>query len=210
TVVSCDNLPGNGARTAALVADFAEALPGARGERLGAWVREHTAFPATMVDRMVPATTPADLDAVQAELGLRDEAAVVAEPYIQWVLQNRFAAPRPAWEKAGAHFTDDVRPWEEAKLRVLNAGHSLLAYLGLAGGHPTIAGAAADEVVAAALHGLLHEEVLPTLAPPEGLDPQAYAASVLRRFANPALGHTTAKVASDGSQKLGPRLLCTV
>src|SRR5690606_6344102 len=119
-------------------------------------------------------------------------------------------APRPAWEKAGAHFTDDVRPWEEAKLRVLNAGHSLLAYLGLAGGHPTIAGAAADEVVAAALHGLLHEEVLPTLAPPEGLDPQAYAASVLRRFANPALGHTTAKVASDGSQKLGPRLLCTV
>jgi fructuronate reductase len=210
TVLSCDNLPDNGELTAALVADFADALPGAEGERLRSWIQAHAAFPNTMVDRIVPATTAADLDTVEAELGLRDEAAVVAEPFHQWVIQDRFAGPRPRWEAAGATITDDVRPWEAAKLRVLNASHSLLAYLGLSVGHTTIAACAADDAVATAAHRLVHEEVLPSLTLPEGLDGAAYAASVLRRFANPALGHTTAKVGADGSQKLGPRVVPTV
>jgi len=210
TVVSCDNLSGNGGRTGALVADFADALPGAEGDRLRAWIATSVAFPDTMVDRMVPATTPGDVDAIAAGLGLRDEAAVVAEPFRQWVLEDRFAAGRPRWEEAGARFTDDVRPWEETKLRVLNAAHSLLAYLGLALGHRTVAACVEDPAAATAAHRLVHEEALPSLELPPGLDGPAYAASVLRRFANPALGHTTAKVAQDGSQKLGPRLLPTV
>jgi len=210
TVVSCDNLSGNGDRTGALVADFADALPGAEGDRLRAWVAESVCFPNTMVDRMVPATTPEDLDRVEAALGLRDEAAVIAEPFRQWVIEDRFAAARPRWESAGALLTDDVLPWEETKLRVLNAGHSLLAYLGLSLGHRTIAECAADTVAATAVHRLVHEEALPSLRLPEGLDGPAYAESVLARFANPALGHTTAKVAADGSQKIGPRLLPTI
>ncbi|MEU0239002.1 mannitol dehydrogenase family protein [Nocardiopsis sp. NPDC006198] len=210
SVVSCDNLSGNGDRLGSLVADFADALPGAEGERLRAWTAESVSFPDTMVDRMVPATTAEDLDLVEGALGLRDEAAVIAEPFRQWVVEDRFAAARPPWERAGALLTGDVRPWEEAKLRVLNAGHSLLAYLGLALGHRTIAACAADPVAAEAAHRLVHEEALPSLRLPDGLDGPAYAESVLARFANPALGHTTAKVAADGSQKIGPRLLPTV
>ncbi|MFD3683542.1 mannitol dehydrogenase family protein [Nocardiopsis sp. NPDC058631] len=210
SVVSCDNLSGNGDRLGALVADFADALPGSEGDRLRTWVGRSVSFPNTMVDRMVPATTPEDLDLVEGALGLRDEAAVIAEPFRQWVVEDRFAADRPRWESAGALFTDDVRPWEETKLRVLNAGHSLLAYLGLALGHRTIAECAADTAAAEAVHRLIHEEALPSLRLPGGLDGPAYAESVLARFANPALGHTTAKVAADGSQKIGPRLLPTV
>lgn len=210
TVVSCDNLQGNGDVTAELVTGFADALPGSEGGLLRSWIAANTAFPNTMVDRMVPATTAADLDAVEAELGLRDEAAVVAEPFWQWVIQDSFAAPRPRWEAVGARVTDDVEVWEATKLRVLNASHSLLAYLGLALGHATIAACAADEAVLGTAHRMVREEVLPTLSLPEGLDGVAYAESVLRRFANPALGHTTAKVAADGSQKLGPRLLPTI
>jgi fructuronate reductase len=210
TVVSCDNLSGNGDRTAALIADFADALPGGEGDRLRAWIERSAAFPDTMVDRMVPAPTAEDVDAAAAALGLRDEAAVTAEPFRQWVVEDRFAAERPRWEDAGALLARDVRPWEEAKLRVLNAGHSLLAYLGSALGHATIAASAADPAAATAVRRLLHEEALPALDLPDGLDGPAYAESVLRRFANPALGHTTRKVAADGTQKVGPRLLPTI
>ncbi|MFC4565804.1 mannitol dehydrogenase family protein [Nocardiopsis mangrovi] len=209
TVVSCDNLPENGALTARLVAEFAEALPGSEGAELRSWTAARTAFPSTMVDRMVPATTAADLDRVEQDLGLRDEGAVIAEPFFQWVIEDAFAAARPDWAAAGARFTADVRPWEAAKLRILNAAHSLVAYLGLIGGYATIAESVADERVAAAARGLVHSEVLPAITLPGGLDGPAYGDSVLERFANPALGHTTAKVAGDGSQKIGPRLLST-
>ncbi|WP_077489051.1 mannitol dehydrogenase family protein [Sinomonas mesophila] len=209
TVVPCDNLPGNGALTRRLVRAFVEALPAGAAPGLADWIASSVAFPSTMVDRMAPATTPADLDAVERALGLRDEAAVVAEPFRQWVIEDAFAGPRPAWEAAGAVLTDDVEPWETAKLRILNAGHSLLAYLGLAAGHATIAEAVHDEAFEAACQGLIGEEVLPTAVLPDGLDGEDYARSVVARFANPALGHTTAKVGSDGSQKLGLRILPT-
>jgi fructuronate reductase len=210
TVVPCDNLPDNGAMTRRLVQDFVAALPEDEGAGLADWIASDVAFPSTMVDRMVPATPPGDLDGVERRLGLRDEAAVVAEPFRQWVIEDAFAGPRPAWEAAGATMTRDVGPWENAKLRILNASHSLLAYLGLAAGHATIAEAAHDDALSAACHGLISDEVLPTAVLPEGLDGPAYRDSVLTRFANPALGHTTAKVGSDGSQKLGLRLAPTV
>jgi fructuronate reductase len=210
TVVSCDNLPGNGQLTGALVRDFAGALPEAESGPLLAWLDANVTFPSTMVDRMVPATTDGDLDAVEHELGLRDEAAVVAEPFMQWVIEDNFAAGRPAWEKAGALFSTDVAAWEAAKLRLLNASHSMLAYLGLATGKETIADAVGEGSFRTACRRMMAEDALPTISVPAGLDGPTYCAQVLERFANPALGHTTAKVGSDGSQKIGLRLLTTV
>ena len=210
TVVSCDNLPGNGELTGNLVHAFAEALPTAEADPLLAWLNANVTFPNTMVDRMVPATTAGDLDAVERQLGLRDEAAVVAEPFMQWVIEDNFAAPRPRWEDAGALFSSDVAAWEAAKLRLLNASHSMLAYLGLATGKTTISDAAGEEAFRAACSRMMAEDALPTIGLPQGMDGEEYCAQVLSRFANPALGHTTAKVGSDGSQKIGLRLLTTV
>ncbi|MGQ1797401.1 mannitol dehydrogenase family protein [Kocuria oceani] len=209
-VISCDNLPANGVLTRTLVTDFIAALPSNESDLLHAWIQENVAFPDTMVDRMVPVTTSADLDAVEQELGLRDEGAVIAEPFFQWVLEDHFLADRPRWEDAGALLTTDVGGWEAAKLRLLNASHSLLAYLGLATGKRTIAEAVAEEAFHTACRRMMDEDVLPTLDLPKGLDGQEYTAKVLERFANPALGHTTTKVGNDGSQKLGPRLLSTI
>lgn len=209
TVVSCDNLPGNGELTKTLVRAFAAALADREAEPLLSWLDENVTFPNTMVDRMVPATTEGDLDAVEHELGLRDEAAVVAEPFMQWVIEDNFAGDRPAWEKAGALFSNDVAAWEAAKLRLLNASHSLLAYLGLATGKDTISEAVGEDSFRTACRLMLTEDALPTINLPDGLDGEAYCNQVLERFANPALGHTTAKVGSDGSQKIGLRLLTT-
>ncbi|MDT0170493.1 mannitol dehydrogenase family protein [Pseudarthrobacter sp. BRE9] len=210
TVVSCDNLPGNGELTGTLVRNFAGALPAPESEPLLAWLPGNATFPSTMVDRMVPATTPGDLDGVEHELGLRDEAAVVAETFKQWVIEDNFAAGRPRWEDAGAVFSSDVANWEAAKLRLLNASHSMLAYLGLAAGKETISDAVAADSFRSACRRMLLQEALPSITLPAGLDGEQYCDEVLRRFANPALGHTTAKVGSDGSQKIGLRLLPTI
>ena len=210
TVVSCDNLPGNGELTRSLVHAFAAELPAAEAEPLLAWLDTNVTFPNTMVDRMVPATTAGDLDAVEHELGLRDEAAVLAEPFLQWVIEDNFASRRPRWEDAGALFSSDVAAWEAAKLRLLNASHSMLAYLGLATGKTTISDAVGEEAFRTACSRMMAEDALPTITLPAGMDGAEYCAQVLSRFANPALGHTTAKVGSDGSQKIGLRLLATV
>jgi len=210
TVVSCDNLPGNGELTGTLVRTFATALPEDQSRPLLAWIGDNVTFPSTMVDRMVPATTAGDLDAVEREFGLRDEAAVVAEPFMQWVIEDNFAGDRPAWEQAGALFSSDVPAWEAAKLRLLNASHSMLAYLGLVSGKATISEAVGEDAFRTACQRMMAEDALPTIRLPKGLDGETYCAQVLDRFANPALGHTTAKVASDGSQKIGLRLLTTV
>ncbi|WP_258804388.1 mannitol dehydrogenase family protein [Pseudarthrobacter sp. NS4] len=210
TIVSCDNLPGNGELTEKLVRAFAVALPEDEAGPLLAWLDANVTFPSTMVDRMVPATTGDDLDAVECELGLRDEAAVVAEPFMQWVIEDNFAGDRPAWEEAGALFSTDVAAWEAAKLRLLNASHSLLAYLGLAIGKDTISDTVGEDSFRTACRLMLAEDALPTISLPAGLDGETYCDQILERFANPALGHTTAKVGSDGSQKIGLRLLTTV
>jgi mannitol-1-phosphate/altronate dehydrogenase len=212
TVVSCDNLVANGPFLRRLVEDYANAAavhaaPALKGlaEQLAV-----ARFPASMVDRIVPATTETDRDEAARLLGVRDEAVVVAEPFIQWVIEDEFAAERPAWERGGAVFTADVAPWEQAKLRMLNATHSMLAYLGALRGYETIAEAVRDEELAGLARELMHADVVPTLTPPTGLDLAAYGESVLERFANPALKHRTAQVAMDGSVKLPVRMLGTV
>ncbi|MFI6817979.1 mannitol dehydrogenase family protein [Nonomuraea sp. NPDC050328] len=203
-VVCCDNLPGNGPTLARLVL----AACAARDGGLAGWVESGVAFPATVVDRIVPAATEADHTLVEALTGERDRAAVVAEPYRQWVLQDRFPGGRPAWP--GAVFTADVTPYERAKIRVLNGVHSALAYTGALTGHERIDQALADPALGRLAERLALEDVLPTLTPPDGVDLREYTATVLGRMRNPALRHRCAQVAADGSLKVPIRLLGTV
>jgi len=205
-VVCCDNLPHNGRVLEGLVSAFAAA----RSPELAAWIGTHGAFPCTMVDRIVPATTDADVADVERRLGFHDAAPVVAEPFLQWVIEDRFVAPRPAWEEAGAEVVHDVAPFETMKLRLLNGSHSTLAYLGFLAGHATIARAASDPALGRLVERQMAEEIVPTLASPPGTDLAHYCATLLSRFRNPALPHKTSQVAMDGSQKLPQRLLGTV
>ncbi|PWU58555.1 mannitol dehydrogenase [Micromonospora globispora] len=210
TVLSCDNLVGNGDVLRGLVQDFVDALPSSEAGGLADWIASSVRFPSCMVDRIVPATTDEDRADVLAVLGLEDRGVVVAEPFSQWVIEDDFAADRPAWQRAGAVLTNDVAAWEAVKLRMLNASHSLLAYLGALSGYDTIAAALSDDRLAAAAEALMVEDVTPTLQVPDGLDLDDYRCQVLTRFANPALRHRTVQVAMDGSQKLPVRLLGTV
>jgi fructuronate reductase len=205
TVASCDNLPGNGRAVARVVEDFAERLD----TRLADWVRGTVAFPSSMVDRIVPATTDADR-ARLAAAGLDDAWPVVTEPFSQWVLEDVFPTGRPRWELAGVELVPDVTPYEHAKLRTLNAAHSAFAYWGLLAGHRFVSQAAADPALLAAVRDLLAGEVLPMLESPPGWDLAGYVEDVLRRFRDAALPYPTAKVAGDGSQKLAVRVLPTV
>ena len=200
TVVSCDNLSGNGAVVGAAVRDAARLVDPTLIDYLDAAV----GFPSTMVDRIVPATT-AETVALARAAGFDDAVPVPAEPFRQWVLQPDFRAPRPAWERAGAVLTDDVEAWETVKLRLLNGVHSLLAHLGLLRGDRLIAEAHRDPGVRAAADAL-GDEYLPTLRVPAELDVADYRAALSRRFDNAALGHRCAQVATDGSVKLTQRV----
>jgi fructuronate reductase len=208
TIVSCDNLPGNGPTLCAAVHDFCRLVPG--GDELSEWIEANAAFPATMVDRIVPAATPADHAEARNLTGLEDRATVVCEHYRRWVIEDHFFTPRPSWESAGATLTRDVGPYEAVKLRMLNATHSLIAYTGALAGHPTIAEALQDPAIAHAATELMATDAAPTLRSPAQLDLTDYQRSVLERFANPALGHSTCQVAADGSAKLPIRLFPTI
>jgi fructuronate reductase len=210
TVVSCDNLTGNGALLRGLVDEFAGLLPRGEGDPLRAWVGASVRFPATVVDRIVPATTDADRAEVARLLGVADEGVVVTEPFSSWVVEDSFAADRPAWESAGATLTADVAPYEAAKLRLLNGAHSALAYLGALAGHRTVADVVADPAFLAFARALMQDDVRPTLTAPEGWDLGDYTEALLDRFANPALRHRVLQIATDGSQKLPQRLLGTI
>jgi fructuronate reductase len=205
TALCCDNLPRNGATLKGVLARFA-AL---RDPDLGRYVTGELRCPSTMVDRIVPATTDDDRKQVAAALGVADAWPVVTEPFTQWVIEDDFAAGRPAWDAAGATFVPDVAPFELAKLRLLNGSHSTLAYLGYLAGHETVADAMAAPGFATLVQGLMLEEAAPTLPPVPGLDVPAYAAALVDRFRNPALRHRTWQIAMDGSQKLPQRLLGT-
>jgi fructuronate reductase len=175
---------------------------------LGDWIAANVTFPSSMVDRITPATTEQDLARIAEALGARDEGAVVTEPFTQWVIQDDFAAGRPAWEQAGAILTDDVRPYEQIKLRLLNGSHSTLAYLAQLAGYALVSDAIAP--FGAAVRALMAGDVAPTLQVPSGFDLEAYQEQLMDRFANPALRHRTLQIAMDGSQKLPMRLLGTI
>ncbi|QTC91853.1 mannitol dehydrogenase family protein [Brevundimonas goettingensis] len=202
TVISCDNLPHNGARIRAGVLEMAKRID----PELADWVAAEGAFPQTMIDRIVPATIPEDIDKLAGRIGVRDEGMVKAEPFTQWVIEDRFAGPRPDFAALGVQLTDAVAPWEDAKLRLLNGAHSAVSYLGALSGHEHVHEAVANPVLKAFVEALW-DEAETTLNPPPGLDIAAYREELMARFSNSALMHRTRQIAMDGSQKLPQRLL---
>ena len=204
TLMSLDNLPANGRVLRAKVLAAA-----AFDAALADWIATRCTFPCSMVDRIVPRTSDADRARIAASLGVHDAWPVVAEPFIDWVLEDRFATGRPDWK--GVRYVNgeaDVAAWERLKLRMVNGAHSSLAYLAVVAGWPTVDVAMAQPAMRGFLDALLAEEVEPTLT---GVSvPAGYRKSLLDRFANPALAHRTAQIAMDGSQKIPQRLLATV
>ncbi|GAA1634371.1 mannitol dehydrogenase family protein [Actinoplanes couchii] len=202
TVLCCDNLRGNGPRIRGLVEQALEVA--------GATLPAGVAFPATMVDRIVPATSPDHRRRAALALGADDAAPVVAEPFLQWVIEDDFPGGRPGWDGVGAIMTDDVTGWEDLKLRALNAVHSACAYLGVIAGRELIADSLEIPGLPALLRRFVAEDVAPTVRPPDGVTVIGYGDTSLERFANRELGHTNVQVAMDGSQKLPHRLLGTI
>ncbi|QNI02524.1 mannitol dehydrogenase family protein [Halomonas sp. SH5A2] len=202
TVLSCDNMPDNGKRTRQAVVQLAEQ----RDVALAKWIADEVAFPCSMVDRIVPAMTDADFERLAA-LGIKDSNAVVCEAFTQWVVEDNFPSGRPNWEAEGVEMVADVAPFETMKLRMLNGSHSLLAYLGALAGIETVFDGVNHAKLQALLRRYMLEEAAPTLEMPEGIDLNAYADSLLARFANDSLRHRLQQIAMDGSQKLPQRWL---
>jgi fructuronate reductase len=207
TVLTCDNLPNNGHLVQGLVLDFARRLDPA----LADWIAAEARFPSTMVDRIVPATTPDTLATVQRLTGITDAAPVQHEPFRQWVIEDDFVdGIRPDLAAVGVDLVRDVTPYEHMKLRMLNGTHSALAYLGYLAGHETIADCMADPVFDTFIRNLWADEIIPTLTPPRGSDLMAYADRLAERYQNPGIRHRTWQIAMDGSQKLPQRILGTL
>jgi fructuronate reductase len=204
TPLCCDNMVSNGRKLRAAVLAYAERLEPALAE----WIAGEAVFPDTMVDSITPATDDR-LRAMVRERGYDDSIPVAREAYAEWVIEDVLPAGSPDFASAGVRMAKDVGAWERAKLRILNGAHSSLAYLGLLMGQETVADAMADGALAAFVERLVRDDILPTLAP-SPLDLGAYAADILARFRNPAIGHRLSQIAWDGSQKLPYRLLDTI
>ena len=205
TVMSCDNIQSNGsvARTAFL--GFATA----KDPELGSWVAEQVRFPNSMVDRITPVTTEEDRAAITAEFGVADGWPVVAEPFLQWVLEDSFAAGRPPVEEAGVQVVDDVEPYELMKLRLLNASHQGIAYFGYLSGYRFVHEAASDETFARFLLKYMRQEAVPTLHPVPGIDLDAYMTTLIDRFSNAAVKDTIARLCAESSDRI-PKWLVPV
>lgn len=200
-LVSCDNLPSNGAVTAEIVRDLAELVdPG-----LAAWIDASVTFVTTVVDRITPRGAPDDRDTVLAGTGFADGCPVTTESFSEWVLSGDFPAGRPRWEDAGATFTDDIAPYEQRKLWLLNGAHSLLAYTGLLRGHGTVAEAASDNSCRQWMQQWWSDASRHLSL--RGDEVAAYQSALLHRFANPRIRHRLDQIATDGSQKLPVRVL---
>jgi len=207
TLMSCDNLRGNGDILRSLVLAFALRVD----VTLADWIDRHCTFPNSMVDRIVPATEDLDRQRIAARLGVQDAWPVLGEPYLNWVIEDKFAAGRPAWDaQGGATFVRNAAPYERLKLRMVSGPHSALAYLGATLGLQTMAEAVSTPALRAFVDAMMREEIAPTLRgiPETGLE--EYRQRFLERISNPALPHPLSQIAMDGSQKLPQRLLDTI
>jgi mannitol 2-dehydrogenase len=205
--MSCDNIMHNGTTTRVATLGVAAAVePG-----LEEWVGRNVSFPNTMVDRITPATTAADRDFLVEQFGLIDRWPVVAEPFMQWVIEDSFAEGRPPWEDAGVIFTSDVEPYEILKLRLLNAGHSCLAYLAALAGHVHVHDVMADRTFGVFLQRFLDDEASPALPSiPPGIDVARYKLQLAERFGNPGVGDQVARLCLDGTSKFPKFLIPTI
>ncbi|MGV0577474.1 mannitol dehydrogenase family protein [Mycolicibacterium elephantis] len=206
TIVSCDNIEGNGDVARQAFTTYAERVhPG-----LGDWMSAHTRFPNSMVDRITPVTTAEVIDVVKTEFGVDDRWPVVAEPFTSWVLEDDFSDGRPPFEQAGVLLVDDVTPYELMKLRLLNASHQSLCYFGYLAGYRLVDEAAGDPLFARFLMEYMDSEATPTLRPVPGIDLPDYKRTLIERFANPGIKDTIARLCFGSSDRIPKWLLPVV
>ena len=206
TVMSCDNLQGNGHLARRAFTTFARL----RDPELGDWIEREVRFPNSMVDRITPVTTDADRAEVTERFGIEDQWPVVCEPFTQWVLEDAFTAGRPPYEQVGVQVVDDVEPYELMKLRLLNASHQALCYFGYLCGYRLVHEAAQDPVFRAFLLGYMDDEATPTLPPVPGVDLGEYKHTLIERFCNPEVRDTIARLCAESSDRIPKWLLPVV
>ncbi len=198
TVMSCDNLQGNGDVARRTFLAFAER----RDAGLAGWTAGNGAFPNAMVDRITPATTDAHRAMVRETFGIEDGWPVVTEPFKQWVIEDRFPLGRPAWERVGAQMVSDVHPYEMMKIRLLNASHQALCYIGMLLGYRYADETMADADIHSLVEHMMDDEVTPLLPPVPGIDLAQYKRTLLERFANPVLRDQLARIGTEGSARI--------
>jgi mannitol 2-dehydrogenase len=206
TIMSCDNLQGNGQLAGRVFTAFARL----RDPELGEWMEQEVAFPNSMVDRITPATTDDDRREVRERFGIEDRWPVVCEPFTQWVLEDAATAGRPPYEDAGVQVVANVEPYELMKLRLLNASHQAIAYFGHLCGYRFVHEAAQDPLFRRFLLGYMDEEATPTLAPVPGVDLDEYKHTLIERFSNPEVRDTIARLAAESSDRIPKWLLPVV
>ncbi len=197
TILSCDNLQHNGDTCARAFNSFFAA----QDSELAAWAQANVTYPNCMVDRITPATTPADVERLNEELEVRDEAPVYCEDFIQWVVEDNFAAGRPAWERVGVEFTDDVVPYENMKLSLLNASHTLLSYPSMLCGFRKVDEAMRDERIVAFVRAFMDKDATPYVPAPRNTDLELYKTTLIERFANSAVSDQISRLCGDGASK---------
>ena len=206
TILSCDNIEHNGDMARKMLLSFAEE----QDVGLAEWIGQEVCFPNSMVDRITPVTTNADIEILAQNYGVHDAWPVTCEPFIQWVIEDNFSNGRPEFEKVGVQFVPDVAPYEKMKLRLLNAGHSVLGLLGAIHGHPTINACMEDETFVTYLRAFLDVEATPILGDIEGIDLEDYKDILLQRFANPNIKDSVSRICSESSAKLPKFLIATI
>ncbi len=198
TIQSCDNLQSNGDVARRMFLAFLER----RDPALREWVEQDVAFPNAMVDRITPVTTDAHRALVRDRIGIADGWPVVCEPFLQWVIEDRFPQGRPAWERAGAQLVADVHPYEMMKIRLLNASHQALCYIGLLLGHRHVDQTMADADIRQLIETMMDREVTPLLPPVPGIDLAAYKRTLVERFSNPVLSDQLARIGAETSDRI--------
>ena len=203
TVMSCDNIPGNGDVAHKMISAFARL----KDPELAVWMESEVSFPNSMVDRITPVTTEADKALLNERFGVEDAWPVVCEPFIQWALEDSFSAGRPPFEDVGVQMVHDVEPYELMKLRLLNASHQALCYLGYLAGYRYAHEVCQDPLFTEFLLGYMDHEATPTLQPVPGVDLQQYKNQLIERFANPEVRDTLARLCAESSDRIPKWLL---
>lgn len=206
TVLSCDNVPGNGVVARRSVDAVARLVD----PDLADWIALEVAFPSTMVDRITPVTVEADIDRIRERVGVEDAWPVAAEPFEQWVIEDDFPTGRPDFGAAGATIVADVHAYEAIKIRLLNGGHQAIAYAGQLAGHKYVHEAVGDPHIVAFVRDYMEQDVVPTLAVPEGIDLAGYINELFRRFGNPSIADTLARLGTDASNRIPKFVLPTI
>ncbi|MFI3331262.1 MAG: mannitol dehydrogenase family protein [Rikenellaceae bacterium] len=197
TILSCDNLQHNGDTCKRVFSEFFSL----QDPSLASWVRDNVTFPNSMVDRITPATTPTDVDRLNQNLNKQDKAPVYCEDFLQWVIEDNFVAGRPRWQDVGAQFTDDVSPFENMKLSLLNASHTLLSYASVLMGYRRVDKAMGDSLVVKFVRDFMDKDATPFVPAPENIDLEEYKQTLIERFANSSVSDQVLRLCGDGASK---------